>query len=183
MIKIYMSPSCTSCRKVKAWFDEQNIPYEEINILKHEITLEELKEMLNKSRDGTDEIISTRSKVFKERNIDVDSMSVKELLDFIRENPTILKRPIIVDDDRIQVGYNADELEIFQRNCRAIATAKDIVQCTVGRISINPISKSQNRVPSLALGCRALFLEDIRHAQILFVPSVMLSEYACEPTF
>ena len=39
MIKIYMSPSCTSCRKVKAWFDEQNIPYEEINILKHEITL------------------------------------------------------------------------------------------------------------------------------------------------
>ena len=89
MIKIYMSPSCTSCRKVKAWFDEQNIPYEEINILKHEITLEELKEMLNKSLDGTDEIISTRSKVFKERNIDVDSMSVKELLDFIRENPTI----------------------------------------------------------------------------------------------
>ena len=104
MIKIYMSPSCTSCRKVKAWFDEQNIPYEEINILKHEITLEELKEMLNKSLDGTDEIISTRSKVFKERNIDVDSMSVKELLDFIRENPTILKRPIIVDDDRLQVG-------------------------------------------------------------------------------
>ena len=104
MIKIYMSPSCTSCRKVKAWFDEQNIPYEEINILKHEITLEELKEMLNKSLDGTDEIISTRSKVFKERNIDVDSMSVKELLDFIRENPTILKRPIIVDDGRIQVG-------------------------------------------------------------------------------
>lgn len=132
MIKIYMSPSCTSCRKVKAWFDEQNIPYEEINILKHEITLEELKEMLNKSLDGTDEIVSTRSKVFKERNIDVDSMSVKELLDFIRENPTILKRPIIVDDDRIQVGYNADELEIFQRNCRAIATAKDIASriCT-----------------------------------------------------
>ena len=29
MIKIYTSPSCSSCRKVKQWFDEQKIPYEE----------------------------------------------------------------------------------------------------------------------------------------------------------
>lgn len=115
MIKIYMSPSCLSCRKVKNYFIKKNIPFKEINILKHEITVDELKEMLNKSLDGTDEIISTRSKVFKEENADIDSMSIKELCMFIKAHPSILKRPIIVDENKIQVGYNADEIEIFQK--------------------------------------------------------------------
>ncbi len=132
MIKIYLSPSCSSCRKVKAWFEEQEIPFKEINILKTPLTEENLKEMLNKSLDGTDEIVSTRSKVFKEQNIDVDSMSVSELLKFITENPSILKRPIIVDEDKIQVGYNADEIEIFERRKKEILAAKRIASsmCT-----------------------------------------------------
>ena len=80
MIRIYRSPNCSSCRKVKAWFNEHDIPYEEVNILKHELTEDDLKDRLNKSLDGTDEIISTRSKVIQEQKIDIDSMSFKELL-------------------------------------------------------------------------------------------------------
>lgn len=132
MIKIYLSPSCLSCRKVKAWFEEQQIPFEEINILKKPLTGDELKEILMKSLDGADEIISTRSKVFKEKNVNVESMSVGELVRFIQENPTVLKRPIIVDDKFIQVGYNADEIEIFERKKSEIASAKKIAShiCT-----------------------------------------------------
>lgn len=115
MIKIYMSPSCASCRKVKSWFEKEKIPYTEVNILRHELTEEDLKDMLMKSLNGTDDIISTRSKVIKEQNVDIDSMSIKSLLQFILANPSILKRPIIVDDEKIQVGYNADEIEIFER--------------------------------------------------------------------
>ncbi len=126
MIKIYSSPSCASCRKVKSWFTKENIPFQEINILKDPLTETDLKEMLEKSLDGTDEIISTRSKIFKEQQIDVNSMSVRELLSFIKENPSILKRPIIVDESKIQVGYNSDEIEIFERQKREIVQAKKI---------------------------------------------------------
>ena len=127
MIKIYSSPSCSSCRKVKAWFNKEKIPYREVNILKEKLTEEDLKEMLEKSLDGTDEIISTRSKIFKEQHIDAESMSIKALLAFIQENPSILKRPIIVDDSKIQVGYNSDEIEIFEREKQIIA-AKQIAK-------------------------------------------------------
>ena len=132
MIKIYISPSCSSCRKVIAWFDKEGIPYEAINILRDPITEEDLKDILNKSEEGTDEIISTRSKVFKEQSVDLDAMSVKELCAFILANPTILKRPIIVDDEKIQVGYNADELEIFERQKKQIHQAKKLASeiCT-----------------------------------------------------
>lgn len=130
MIKIYSSPSCSSCRKVKAWFKKEQIPFAEINILKDPLTEDDLKEMLEKSLDGTDEIISTRSKIFKEQNIDVDSMSLKELLCFIKENPSILKRPIIVNDRMIQVGYNSDEIEIFERDKKRILQAKQLAAIT-----------------------------------------------------
>lgn len=113
MIKIYVSPSCSSCKKVKKWFSEQNIPFEEKNILNKPLKEEELKEILEKSENGTTDIISTRSKVIKENNIDVEDMTISEMIKFIRENPSVLKRPIMVDDHRIQVGYNEEEITTF----------------------------------------------------------------------
>lgn len=113
MIKIYTSPSCSSCRKVKKWFELQQIDYEERNIFSAALNEDELKEMLSKSENGTEDIISTRSKIIKENNIDVEGMSVKELIQFIKENPSVLKRPIMVDERRIQVGYNEEEIRAF----------------------------------------------------------------------
>ena len=43
MIKIYTSPSCSSCRKVKKWFEEQKIPYTEKNIFSSLLNEEELR--------------------------------------------------------------------------------------------------------------------------------------------
>lgn len=121
MIRIYISPSCSSCRKVIKWFDEQQIPYVQINIFARPLTEEELKDMLMKSENGTEDIISTRSKIIKESGVDVESMTVKELLKFIQQNPSILKRPIIVDDRKIQVGYNSDEIRVFIPHARRLA--------------------------------------------------------------
>ena len=122
MIKIYTSPSCSSCRKVKKWFEEQNIPYEEKNIFSSVLNENDLKEILNKSENGTDDIISGRSKIMKDKNIDINDMKISELITFIKENPSILKRPIMVDDRRIQVGYNEEEIRTcIPREAREIA--------------------------------------------------------------
>jgi regulatory protein spx len=40
-------------------------------------------------------------------------MTLAELIVFIQENPTVLKRPIIVDERKMQVGYNAEEITVF----------------------------------------------------------------------
>ena len=113
MIKIYTSPSCSSCRKAKDFFKKEEIPYQEKNIFVATLNDDELKDMLTKSENGTEDIISTRSKIIKEKNVDVNSMTIKELISFIRENPSVLKRPIMVDDRKIQVGYNPEEIRVF----------------------------------------------------------------------
>ena len=121
MITIYTSSSCSSCKKVIAWFDEQNIPYVEKNIFSHTLKEEDIKDILTKSENGTDDIISKRSKIIKDNNIVVEDMSIKELIKFAKENPSVLKRPIIVDDHRIQVGYNPDDISAFMPYAKRVA--------------------------------------------------------------
>lgn len=113
MVTLYTSPSCTSCRKAKAWLEEHNISYTERNIFSEPLTLDEIKEILRMTEDGTEEIISTRSKVFQKLEVDFDQMPMKDLFDLIQENPGLLRRPIIIDDKRLQVGYNEDEIRRF----------------------------------------------------------------------
>lgn len=121
MIRIYTTPSCSSCRKVKKWFMDQNIPFIEKNILVVQLNDKELMDMLTKSENGTDDIISTRSKIIQNSDIDINSLTLSELCDFIKKNPTVLKRPIIVDDRKIQVGYNAEEISAFIPQARRLA--------------------------------------------------------------
>lgn len=113
MLTLYTSPSCTSCRKARAWLQEHEIPYVERNIFSEALNIDELKDILQMTEDGTEEIISTRSKVFQKLNMDLDELSLKELLDLVKENPGLLRRPIMIDEKRLQVGFNEDEIRRF----------------------------------------------------------------------
>lgn len=121
MIKILVSPSCASCRKVKKWFDDNKIPYESVNIFSSSLRAEDVKEAITKSENGTDDIISRRSKVFQDSKVDFDDLTVSELIDFVLKNPSVLKRPIIIDDHRLQVGYNSEEIRTFIPRARRVA--------------------------------------------------------------
>lgn len=132
MIQLYTSPSCTSCRKAKSWLGEYELDYEERNIFKEPLTNDELKEILSLTENGTEDIISSRSKAFKELNIDVDELTLKELFKLVQDNPDILRRPILIDDKRIQVGYNADEIRRFlPRKVRAYELKKAQIEAGV----------------------------------------------------
>ncbi|NMF16231.1 transcriptional regulator SpxA [Bacillus altitudinis] len=113
MVTLYTSPSCTSCRKARAWLEEHNIPYQERNIFSEPLSIDEIKEILRMTEDGTDEIISTRSKVFQKLNVNVETMPLQQLYKLINEHPGLLRRPIILDEKRLQVGYNEDEIRRF----------------------------------------------------------------------
>lgn len=113
MLTLYTSPSCTSCRKARAWLQEHEIPFVERNIFSEPLNISELKAILQMTEDGTEEIISTRSKVFQKLNMDLDDLPLKDLLTLVQENPGLLRRPIMIDEKRLQVGFNEDEISRF----------------------------------------------------------------------
>jgi regulatory protein spx len=113
MVNLYTTPSCTSCRKAKAWLEEHHIDYIERNILVEPLTIDEIKSILRLTEDGTNEIISTRSKIFQELNINIESLPLNEFYKLIIKYPQMLHRPIIQDEKRLQVGYNEEEIRSF----------------------------------------------------------------------
>lgn len=113
MLNLYTSPSCTSCRKAKAWLKEYDISVKERNIFANPLNKEEIMQVLRMTENGTEEIISTRSRTFQNLKINLDDLSIDQLIDLVEKNPSLLRRPIIMDDRRLQVGYNEDEIRRF----------------------------------------------------------------------
>lgn len=113
MIEIFTTPSCSSCRKAKRWLEEHKIDYIEKNLFQVKITEKDIKNMLKNTDNGFEDIISTRSKVIKDNNININEMKYSELVNFIKKNPSVLKRPIIIGENKMQVGYNDEEIRVF----------------------------------------------------------------------
>jgi regulatory protein spx len=113
MVTLYTTPSCGSCRKAKAWFEEHHIDYIERNILANPLTVDEIKSILRMTEDGTSEIISTNSKTFQELDLNIESLPLNEFYKIIMKYPKMVRRPIILDEKRLQVGYNEEEIRSF----------------------------------------------------------------------
>lgn len=113
MVTLYITPSCTSCRKSRAWLKEHNIPYKERNIFNEPMSLEEIKNILQMTEEGTEDIISTRSKAYSELDLDISELSLNQFFELVQEQPGLLRRPIMIDNKRLQIGYNEDEIRRF----------------------------------------------------------------------
>ncbi|MCT6891499.1 MAG: transcriptional regulator Spx, partial [Lactobacillus sp.] len=83
MVNLYISPSCTSCRKAKAWLKKHDIPFKERNIFSEPLTKDELMQILRMTENGTEEIISTRSRAFQQLKVNLDDLSIDQLLDLV----------------------------------------------------------------------------------------------------
>ncbi|MEK3808538.1 MULTISPECIES: transcriptional regulator Spx [unclassified Metabacillus] len=119
-ITLFTSCSCSSCRKTKLWMEEHDILYTERNLLTEPLTMKELKQILRMTEEGTDEILSTRSKQFQELDVNLDSLHMHELLELLKSKPGLLRCPIVMDEKKFLVGFNEDEIRKFlPRNIRA----------------------------------------------------------------
>ena len=71
---------------------------------------DEIKYLLSRCENGTEDIISVRSKAFQQLNCDIDDLSVSALVDIVKKSPSILKRPIMISEKSMVVGYDDDEI-------------------------------------------------------------------------
>ena len=74
LIRIYTAPSCASCRKVKGWLKEHQIPYVEKNIFSTLLRESELKELLERSENG---YFTTNN------SVTLDKLLISDISDFL----------------------------------------------------------------------------------------------------
>mgnify|MGYP000284916628 CR=1 FL=1 len=91
MIRVYTAPGSQSCRKVIAWLKEHNLSLIE-KIFSSDLHANELREILERCENGTDDILSKNSKIIKSNKIDFDNMKMDELIAFIKSQSFNFKK-------------------------------------------------------------------------------------------
>ncbi|WP_082153496.1 Spx/MgsR family RNA polymerase-binding regulatory protein [Bacillus sp. LL01] len=125
-IIFYSYPSCTSCRKTKKWLKSNNIKFREKHIFRETPNHDEMMKILSLTTEGIDEILATRSQTFKDLGIDVNELTLSELIKLIIEEPKLLRRPIITSGKKLIVGYNESSLQKLSRQKPALDLKKSV---------------------------------------------------------
>ena len=104
-------PKCSTCQKAKKWLDEHNIVYNERHIVEESPTYDELKEWHKRSGLPLKRFFNTSGLLYKEMKLKdkLSEMSEEEQLKLLATNGMLVKRPIVVGDDTVLVGFKEAE--------------------------------------------------------------------------
>ncbi len=104
-------PKCSTCQKAKKWLDENNIVYTERHIVEDRPSYDELKEWYQKSGLPLRKFFNTSGLLYKEMNLKdkLPAMSEEEQLKLLATNGMLVKRPLIVSEDAVLVGFREVE--------------------------------------------------------------------------
>lgn len=106
-------PKCSTCQKAKKWLDEHDLEYTERHIVENNPSYEELKEWYEKSGLVLKRFFNTSGLLYREMELKnkLPKMSEEEQLKLLSTNGMLVKRPMLVDGDKILVGFKESEWE------------------------------------------------------------------------
>lgn len=114
-VKVYTTTSSSSCRKAIHFFKDNQIAIEELRLNNVGVSVEEVI-LFAKLAGGFNEILAERSHVYKEELVplmNLETTTTNDVIQFIVDNPRVLKTPIITDGKKIEIGYNEDDVRTF----------------------------------------------------------------------
>ena len=111
MIKFICYPKCTTCQKAQKWLDDNKIEYEFRDIKLDNPTLDELTEWYKKSGLPLKKFFNTSGLLYKSLNLQnkLPLMSEDEMLNLLASDGMLVKRPMVIGDDFVLVGFKEDE--------------------------------------------------------------------------
>ena len=111
MIKVYYYPRCTTCKRALKWLDDNGVECEKKHIVEEITSLEELTAIYKKSGLPLKKFFNTSGLVYKNMGLKdkLADMSEEEQLKLLSSNGMLIKRPIVVGDDFVLVGFKEAE--------------------------------------------------------------------------
>lgn len=109
-------PKCSTCRKAKTWLEDHNISYELRDIKEENPTAQELSDWQKRSGLPMKKFFNTSGMLYREMGLKdkLKAMTDQEMLDLLATDGMLVKRPILVTDDAVLVGFKEAEYQTVQ---------------------------------------------------------------------
>ena len=109
-------PKCSTCKKAKKWLKENEIKFVERNIVTQTPTIEELTTWIEKSGQEIKKWFNTSGLKYKELKLKdkLNTMSDREKIELLASDGMLIKRPILISDKGIFIGFKQEIWEIVK---------------------------------------------------------------------
>ena len=108
-IKFLQKPSCTTCRKAKAFLEKRRAELELRDLGKDRLSVEELDQLIGK-RDHR-MFLNTRNELYRARKMKQNPPSRDEALELMAAEPNLIRRPVVLRGTEIVLGYDEEALK------------------------------------------------------------------------
>ena len=117
MIKFICYHKCTTCQKAKKWLDDNGIEYELRDIKQHNPCAEELSQWYKISGQPLKKFFNTSGLLYKSMELKnkLPSMSDDEMLSLLATDGMLVKRPLLICDDAVFIGFKEQEWNFLQK--------------------------------------------------------------------
>ncbi len=111
MLHIAGIKNCNKIRETKKWMKEHDVDFEFIDVKKDPLTREELKEL--EFKVGLDVLVNKRGRKWRDLGLANKDLSDEELFDQLLEHQVMIKRPVLIKEESVLVGYDEEAFEAF----------------------------------------------------------------------
>ncbi len=109
-------PKCSTCKKAKKWLKQNNIKFEERNIVTETPTVKELTDWIERSGQDIKKWFNTSGLKYKELNLKekLSNMSDKEKIELLVSDGMLIKRPLLITDSHIIIGFKEEQWKVLK---------------------------------------------------------------------
>ena len=108
-VKFLQKPSCTTCRKAKAFLEKRKVDLQLRDLGKERMTVQELDALIGK-RDYR-MFLNTRNELYRARQMGQNPPSREEALQLMAGEPNLIRRPVVLRGSEIVLGYDEEALK------------------------------------------------------------------------
>lgn len=108
-------PKCTTCKKAKKWLEENNVNFEERNIVENTPTVKELTKWIQESNIDISKWFNTSGLKYKELNLKdkLKMIEYDEKISLLASDGMLIKRPILISEKGVFIGFKEEVWNIL----------------------------------------------------------------------